>query len=73
MSWLARLHVESTMPSRNQKTYLGDSVYAQINEHGQLVLTTENGVPEDPSNRIVMEPEVYEALTLWVQRQLEAR
>jgi hypothetical protein len=60
-------------PARNAKTYLGDSVYAQINEHGQLVLTTENGVPEDPSNQIVMEPEVYEALTLWVQRQMEAK
>ena len=49
-----------TMPLA--KDYLGDSVYAQINEYGQIVLTTENGLPTDPSNIIYLEPEVYEAL-----------
>lgn len=41
------------------KTYLGDSVYAQV-LHGELILTTENGGP--PSNRIVLEAEVCQSL-----------
>jgi hypothetical protein len=32
------------------------------------VLTTENGLPTDPSNRIVLEPEVVEALILFVRK-----
>jgi hypothetical protein len=46
------------------KTYLGDSVYAEYNSFGQIVLTTENGA--EPSNTIYLEPEVYTALKLWV-------
>lgn len=42
------------------KRYLGDSVYADFNEAGQLVLTTENGFGS--SNRIVVEYEVWLAL-----------
>jgi hypothetical protein len=42
------------------KVYLGDSVYAETTELGQLLLTTNNG--EGPSNRIVLEPEVLDAL-----------
>ena len=41
------------------KSYLGDSVYAQI-ENGMILLTTENGF--GASNKIYMEPEVLEAL-----------
>jgi hypothetical protein len=37
------------------KTYLGDGVYAEIG-HGELILTTENGI--SVTNRIVLEPEV---------------
>ena len=41
-----------------EKVYLGDSVYATIPGNGEVVLTTENGLPNDPSNSIVMELEV---------------
>lgn len=41
------------------KTYLGDSVYVEI-EGGMFKLTTENGM--GPSNTIFLEPEVYDAL-----------
>jgi hypothetical protein len=46
------------------KVYLGDSVYADFNGYG-VVLTTENGY--GPSNTIVLEPEVIEALSRYVE------
>lgn len=50
------------------KEYLGDSVYAEYKD-GQLWLTTENGLPSDPSNRIYLEHAV-----LWdLVRFAEAR
>jgi len=49
------------------KNYIGDSVYADFDQHGQLVLTTENGY--GPSNTIYLEPEVYHALLEYVERQ----
>lgn len=45
------------------KVYLGDSVYAAFDGFG-IVLTTENGY--GASNTIVLEPEVYAALTAFV-------
>lgn len=51
------------------KIYLGDSVYGEISDFGEIVLTTENGYPDDPRNRIVLEPEVYAALLKWVEGQ----
>jgi hypothetical protein len=53
--------------SAERKIYLGDSVYAQVDDLGRIVLTTENGLVTDPSNRIVLEPEVYWQLVTWVQ------
>lgn len=53
------------------KEYLGDSVYADVDEYGALILTTENGLPEDPSNRIVIEPPVYQAMMSFVRRHNE--
>ena len=47
------------------KIYLGDSVYAAL-DHGRIKLTTENGF--GPSNTIILESEVYEALVAWVER-----
>jgi len=45
------------------KTYLGDSVYAELMENGGAIkLTTENGLPQDPTNEIFMEPNVLDAL-----------
>ncbi len=46
------------------KTYLGDSVYAEI-ENGMIKLTTENGF--GPINTIFLELEVYEALERYVK------
>ncbi|HEU4344766.1 MAG TPA: hypothetical protein VFU31_24725 [Candidatus Binatia bacterium] len=52
------------------KVYLGDSVYADINDYGQIVLTTENGYPDDPRNVIYLEPEVYAALKRYVDARV---
>jgi hypothetical protein len=45
----------------NNKTYLGDSVYATFDGY-HIVLTTENGIPDDPSNTIALEPGVLQSL-----------
>ncbi|MFI5222627.1 MAG: hypothetical protein ACHQX3_00030 [Nitrospirales bacterium] len=47
------------------KDYLGDSVYAEI-EDGMVKLTTENGL--GASNTIFLEPEVIAALNRYVER-----
>lgn len=49
------------------KTYLGDSVYVEVDRNGSYVLTTENGLPDDPSNKIYLEPEVYDMLVKYVE------
>ena len=49
------------MDEQNTKQYIGDSVYAEFDGYG-IILTTENGLPFDPSNRIIIEPEVLNAL-----------
>ena len=41
------------------KRYLGDSVYASYDGY-HIILTTENGLPTDPSNRIGLD---YQVLT----------
>jgi len=56
------------MSENNKKVYLGDSVYACL-ERGMICLTTENGY--GPSNTIYLEPEVYQALTRYVDRLLK--
>jgi hypothetical protein len=52
------------------KQYLGDSVYLSYDGF-HFVLTTENGLPSDPSNTIFMEPQVIEALNQAVKRTIE--
>jgi hypothetical protein len=48
------------------KIYLGDSVYAEWDlDIKRVILTTENGLPEDPSNIIYLEPEVMQALEMF--------
>jgi len=47
------------------KTYLGDGVYADISGN-RLVLTTEDGIKA--TNTIFLEPEVWEALKLFIER-----
>lgn len=57
------------------KVYIGDSVYAEFDGYG-IVLTTENGYPDDPRNRIVLEPSVYESLIQYVEglkRKMQAQ
>lgn len=49
------------------KTYIGDSVYAEWDGY-DLTLTTENGYPDAPGNRIVLEPEVWQMLVSWLER-----
>lgn len=53
------------------KDYLGDSVYAET-AIGGIVLTTENGLPTDPSNRIFLEPEVLDGLNAFASRARRA-
>jgi len=48
-----------------KKEYLGDSVYVEV-EDGMLKLTTENGLPSDPSNTIYLDWEVWRALEVYV-------
>jgi hypothetical protein len=52
------------MTASKQKEYLGDSVYVEINKLGQIVLTTNNGLED--SNTIILEPDIYSALTEYV-------
>ena len=42
-----------------RKEYIGDSVYVEFDGNYSLVLTTENGIPTDPSNTIVLEDTVW--------------
>ncbi len=51
------------------KSYLGDGVYADIDEIGRLVLTTEDGVRA--TNTIVFEPEVYVAFRKYMRSRPE--
>jgi len=50
------------------KEYIGDSVYAEYDGYS-VKLTTENGLPSDPSNTIFLEPEVLQSLNYFVERQ----
>ncbi len=52
------------MPNET-KTYLGDGVYAEI-ENGMVKLTTENGVRT--TNTIYLDSDVYNSLTRWMAR-----
>lgn len=55
------------MGGMSQKEYLGDSVYAAWDGNG-VILTTENGLPGDPSNEIYIEDQVWKALKKFVDR-----
>ena len=54
------------------KQYLGDSVYVEALEWGVVRLTTENGLPGDPSNEIFMEPEVAVAFIAYYNNLMKA-
>lgn len=55
----------------NDKTYLGDAVYAHISPYGELVLTTENGI--EATNTIILEPQVIDALLRYLERVKEEK
>lgn len=46
------------------KTYVGDSVYVEFDGFS-VIITTENGYPDDPRNRIAMEPDVWRKFKEW--------
>jgi formylmethanofuran dehydrogenase subunit D len=48
-----------------KKEYIGDSVYVEVNDFGQIILTTEQGDGK-ASNTIYLEPEVFRALVEYV-------
>lgn len=48
--------------SDSNKRYIGDSVYVEFDGDYSLILTTENGIPTDPSNKIVLEDMVWAQL-----------
>lgn len=52
------------------KEYLGDSVYVEFDGY-HMTLTTENGLPTDPSNRIHLDPAVQVALVSFIERLVE--
>lgn len=52
--------------SEQQKTYLGDGVYAEP-VNGMILLTTEDGGMV-PTNAIYLESEVYDSLVAFVAR-----
>ena len=54
-----------------EKRYLGDSVYAEV-EDGMVKLTTHNGYPDDPRNVIFIEPSVMDALVQFYEDAKEA-
>ena len=47
-----------------KKRYIGDAVYVELDPCG-IVLTTEDGI--SVTNRIVLEPEVWQALQDWIK------
>lgn len=49
------------------KQYIGDSVYVEMDEYGDFILTTENGYPDDPRNRIVMDANVLRNLGEFIE------
>ena len=56
-------HLDDQLVPR--KAYLGDGCYVAFDGYA-LVLTTEDGIQE--TNRIVLEPDVFKALAVYVDR-----
>lgn len=53
------------------RSYIGDSVYVEFDGF-HIILTTNNGYPDDPRNRIGLEPQVWASLDNWVKQLHEA-
>lgn len=56
----------SRAAGKGRKIYLGDAVYADIDQFERVVLTTEDGI--EATNTIVLEPEVLSLFQLWLKR-----
>ena len=54
---------------RKTRCYLGDGCYV-CHDGYHVVLSTENGI--DITNKVFMEPEVYESLKRWYDRTTRA-
>jgi hypothetical protein len=52
------------------KQYIGDSVYVERDDEWPLMLwlTTWNGYPDDPRNKIALDPHVWAELVKYVER-----
>ena len=48
------------------KEYIGDGAYAAVDAHGDVVLTTENGI--SVQNTVVMEPSVVRSFEDFIKR-----
>ncbi len=48
-----------------KKAYIGDGVYAEY-DFGQIILTTDRGRSDNEPDRIVLDPEVLDALLKFV-------
>ena len=55
-----------TMAENKKKEYIGDGVYAELDEFNSIVLTTENGI--QTTNSIVLEPAVMQSLLDFYKR-----
>ncbi len=55
----------------HDRSYLGDAVYVVRQGYGDLVLTTEDGIRE--TNRIVLDPSVYNSLMIYADKTLKER
>lgn len=52
-----------------EPTYLGDAVYACVDQFGDVVLTTGDHRPEKAEMCIYLEPEVMRKFLAWVEEQ----
>lgn len=54
--------IDMAQPQRH--VYIGDGVYGRIDDHGNVILTTEDGIRA--TNTIHLEPEVLRSLMAWL-------
>lgn len=55
------------MSEYKDKEYIGDSVYIQ-HDGFHIILTTENGLPDDPSNKVALSPNVIRGLLRYCRK-----
>jgi len=57
-------------PVESTKAYIGDSIYIEFVD-GDFIMTTENGVPEDPSNVIWLSVESIISLMRYLSKYIK--